>query len=297
VDLPNIEYFRINPETIATGECALLEWGAVTNAFEAIIDQEIGGVATPGGMEVCPTETTSYVLTANGLGGTVTSTVTITVSSTAPNLVIESITFSPDPPVEGQDNQVRIAMRNTGSVDAGPFSWEWQPGSETPIGGRVQDGLKAKQGRVETAVWRPPDAHDSLLTVARVDTGNEVTEANESDNRMQANTKVAQASLGDLVLQEFYLHSDDLVVIRLFNPGGRITAPTIEYQLYQDGALAASGSFGMAAAGSTDFVTDFVVAGEHSIRVVIDPANLIAESDESNNEGTLTCSSSSRSCW
>jgi subtilase family serine protease len=295
--LPNIAYFRINPETINPGECALLEWGAVTNAFEAIIDQGIGGVATPGGMEVCPTETTSYVLTANGLGGTVTSTVTITVSITAPNLSIESITFKPDPPVQGQDNEVRIAIRNTGGVDAGPFSWEWQPGTETPIGGRLLDGLEAGQSRVQTAVWRPGDAYDRLLTVARVDIGNEIAETNESDNELQANTEVAQASLGDLVLQEFYLHSDDLVVIRISNPGGRITAPTFEYQLFQDGSLAASGSFAVPAADSMDFWTDFVVAGEHSIRVVIDPENLVAESDESNNDGTLTCSSSSRSCW
>jgi hypothetical protein len=295
--LPNIEYFRINPETIAAGECALLEWGAVTNAYEAIIDQEIGGVATPGSMDICPSETTSYVLTANGLGGTVTSAVIVTVITTAPNLVIDSIDFAPDPPVQGQDNEVKITIQNTGGADTGPFSWEWQPGVETPIGGRVLDGLRAGQSHVGTAVWRPSDAYSSLLTVARVDIGDEVGEVNESDNELQTSTQVIQSSLGDLVLQEFYLNSDDLVIIRVSNPGGRITDPSFDYQLYQDGALVTSGSFDMPGTGSMDFWTDFVVVGEHSIRVVLDPANIIAESDENNNEGTLTCSSSSRSCW
>jgi len=295
--LPNIEYFRISPENIVAGECALLEWGAVNIAYEAIIDQEIGGVGTPGSVEVCPTETTSYVLTANGLGGTVTSTVTVTVSTTTPNLTIESIVFIPDPPVQGRDNEVRITIRNAGGEDAEPFSWEWQPGSETPIRGRLPDGLKAGQSTVETAVWHPGDVYDSLSTVARVDIGSEVAEIDESDNELRVNIEVTQSSLGDLVLQEFYLHFDDRVVMRVSNPDGRIVAPTFEYQLKQDGAPAASGSFNTPEIGSMVFWTDFVVAGEHTIRIVIDPANLISESDESNNAGTLTCSSTSHSCW
>lgn len=295
--LPNIEYFRINPETIAPGECALLEWGAVTNAYEAIIDQDIGGVATPGGMEVCPALTTSYLLTANGLGGTVTSTVTVAVITTTPNLTIESITFVPKPPVQGQDTEVRISIRNAGGGDAGPFSWEWQPGTESPIGGRLSDGLKASQTIVEIAVWRPSEAYDSLQTVARVDVGNEVAEANESDNELQENTEVTQSALGDLVLQEFYLHFDDRVVMRVSNPGGRIAAPTFDYQIFEDGVPAVLGSFDTPEIGSMVFWTDFVVTGERTIRVVIDPENLIAESDESNNAGTLTCSSASHSCW
>jgi hypothetical protein len=52
----------------------------VTQATSAIIDQGIGGVGTPDTRRVCPTETTTYTLTASGPGGTVTASVTVMVS-------------------------------------------------------------------------------------------------------------------------------------------------------------------------------------------------------------------------
>ncbi|MFC2030312.1 FHA domain-containing protein [Chloroflexota bacterium] len=77
---PQIEFFRANPEAIVPGECATLEWGAVTQATAAFIDQDIGGVGTPGRHSVCPSETTTYTLTAQGPGGVVTAQTTVTVS-------------------------------------------------------------------------------------------------------------------------------------------------------------------------------------------------------------------------
>ena len=77
---PGIEFFRASPQSIARGECATLQWGAVTQAASAIIDQGIGGVGTPDTRRVCPTETTTYTLIASGPGGTVTASVTVMVS-------------------------------------------------------------------------------------------------------------------------------------------------------------------------------------------------------------------------
>jgi hypothetical protein len=86
---PQIEFFRATPETIAAGECAILEWGAVTGATEAVIEPGIGGVATPGSQTVCPAQTTEFVLTATGPGGVTTASATVTVQ--------------PGPPPEGWD--------------------------------------------------------------------------------------------------------------------------------------------------------------------------------------------------
>ena len=77
---PVIASFTANPSTITAGQSSTLSWGAVTNATGAVIDQGIGGVATPGSVAVKPTKTTTYLLTATGCGGTTTKQVTVNVT-------------------------------------------------------------------------------------------------------------------------------------------------------------------------------------------------------------------------
>ena len=76
---PHIASFTCSPCTIAAGSTATLNWGMVSNATSASIDQGIGDITTPGQMNVTPGTTTTYTLTANGPGGTSQATVTITV--------------------------------------------------------------------------------------------------------------------------------------------------------------------------------------------------------------------------
>jgi hypothetical protein len=187
---PEISFFQANPSIIVAGECTDLEWGAVTNATAATIDQGIGGVATPGSRNVCPASTTTYVLTATGVGGTTTASATVTVQAAEPDLSVESIVFAPMPPVQNQDNEVRITLRNVGPGPAGPFHWEWQPGSAAPLGGHVPGGLNAGQSLVVTAIWHPGSWYANLPTVARVDVGNAVAESDETNNELQMNVQV-----------------------------------------------------------------------------------------------------------
>jgi hypothetical protein len=61
---PVIESFSVSPQTIVAGQSAVLKWGAVIGAERADIDNDIGGVATPGNVGVTPVTTTTYTLTA-----------------------------------------------------------------------------------------------------------------------------------------------------------------------------------------------------------------------------------------
>ena len=200
VPLPEIEYFRIAPETITLGECAALEWGEVSNANEATIQPDIGGVGTPGSQQVCPSESTTYVLTAIGTGGTVSATATITVRAALPDLLIESVAFEPNPPVRGQENQVRIIFRNGGAGAAGPFAWSWKPGVNPPFPGNVGGGLGAGDSGTVSLVWQPDSPHASLPTEARVDTGNSVVETDETNNELQVDVPVVEPSEVTVVL-------------------------------------------------------------------------------------------------
>jgi hypothetical protein len=79
VILPPEVSFSAEPDHIDSGQTSLLTWTA-TQADTVVIDQGIGSVANTGSLEVSPTETTTYTLTASGPGGTHTESVTVTVN-------------------------------------------------------------------------------------------------------------------------------------------------------------------------------------------------------------------------
>ena len=187
---PQIAFFQANPSTILSGQCTTLEWGAVTHATAVQIDQGIGGIATPGSQSVCPAATTTYVMTATGPGGTTTATVTVTVQPGQPDLTVESIAFVPDPPIQNQNNEVRITIKNIGNAPAGAFDWDWQPGSATPFEGSLP-GLDAGQSQVVTVTWNPASWYGNLPTKARVDTGNAVAESDETNNELVVTVAVS----------------------------------------------------------------------------------------------------------
>jgi len=81
---PGIESFTASPTTITVGQSAILRWGAVTGAISAEIDNDIGGIATPGSIVVNPTTTTTYTLTASCGDKSKSLQVTINVNPAAP---------------------------------------------------------------------------------------------------------------------------------------------------------------------------------------------------------------------
>lgn len=80
VGVPNIASFTASATSITSGMSVVLQWGLVSNAESAEIDQGIGGVETPGSRVVTPTTTTTYTLTARCGANTRTARVTIVVN-------------------------------------------------------------------------------------------------------------------------------------------------------------------------------------------------------------------------
>jgi len=76
---PTIQSFTANPATITVGGSSTLQW-AVTGADSVQIDQGVGAVAASGSKQVSPAATTTYQLTAQGAGGTVTKQVQVQVN-------------------------------------------------------------------------------------------------------------------------------------------------------------------------------------------------------------------------
>jgi hypothetical protein len=69
--------FSISPSSICLGNSATLSWSATGYVNSVSIDQGIGGVSTSGNRSVSPSSTTTYTITATGIGGTTTRSVTL----------------------------------------------------------------------------------------------------------------------------------------------------------------------------------------------------------------------------
>ncbi|HUE42461.1 MAG TPA: peptidoglycan-associated lipoprotein Pal [Candidatus Sulfotelmatobacter sp.] len=71
-----------SPSTVSPGASVNLTWSS-TNATDVSIDPSVGRVAVEGSTPATPTESTTYVATANGPGGTTTATARVTVTGGA----------------------------------------------------------------------------------------------------------------------------------------------------------------------------------------------------------------------
>ena len=87
---PSIASFTASANNVAPGAAVTLNWGLVSNADTAEIDQGIGGVETPGSRTVNPTTATTYTLTARCGGNAKTAQVTVTVVALPPIVLLPS---------------------------------------------------------------------------------------------------------------------------------------------------------------------------------------------------------------
>jgi len=87
--LPPEVTFSADPQTITLGESSTLAWNVI-DADTISIEPGIGSVDPNGSYEVFPTETTTYMLTAVGAGGTTTESVTVSVNQPLPTVSISA---------------------------------------------------------------------------------------------------------------------------------------------------------------------------------------------------------------
>ena len=109
---PPTATLNVAPTSIGAGESATLSW-TTTDAANISIDNGVGAVAASGAISVSPAATTTYTLTANGIGGSVTKHVTLTVKPPKPQ-----ITFTAFPRSIGEGEHATLSWNvlNTASV-------------------------------------------------------------------------------------------------------------------------------------------------------------------------------------
>ena len=72
-----------NPAAVLQGQCTTLAWSS-TDATSASIAPEVGSVDLNGSRQICPANTTDYLITVTGAGGSRTAAATVTVNSPPP---------------------------------------------------------------------------------------------------------------------------------------------------------------------------------------------------------------------
>jgi serine/threonine protein kinase len=81
---PTVTSFSTSQSKVEAGQTANLKW-ATQNATEIRIEPGIGTVSPNGARDVSPTQTTTYILTAKGSGGSTTAKVNIAVEAKLPS--------------------------------------------------------------------------------------------------------------------------------------------------------------------------------------------------------------------
>ena len=83
---------KASPTTVNPGQSSTLTWTS-TNAVTCTIDPEIGSVSANGSITVTPDQITTYIVTATGPGGTITRSVTVSITPPAVTLTASPTTI------------------------------------------------------------------------------------------------------------------------------------------------------------------------------------------------------------
>jgi hypothetical protein len=113
----------------------------------------------------------------------------------SPDLFVQSITFNPYPPVQGQPVQVRVSVYNQGDAAAGAYNVVWYAGANFPSQACAWpiDSTAAHGGRVLTCNYPGYSSwYGALTTRAIVDSGNSVAESNEGNNTFDMTISVSK---------------------------------------------------------------------------------------------------------
>ncbi len=113
-DLPSVS-ISVTPNPIDLSESTVLTWSS-SNATSVRIDQGIGPVATSGFLTVYPTSTRTYTITAEGPGGTVSSSVVVTVNQ-PPEVTLTAV---PDRVIKGEKVTLTWTSLNADSMSIDP---------------------------------------------------------------------------------------------------------------------------------------------------------------------------------
>ena len=194
--------------------------------------------------------------------------------------------------------EVNAVVRNTGDQNAGPFRTTFRIG-ETAFDEQFSFGLPAGSYATLDGVLQPYDlnlAPGTYPISVSIDADDQVAEQDEANNLIKGALTIQALELHpiSLAFDKSIVHLDEEVKVtsKITNEGKGI-AKTLEVAFYVNRVKFAAmdvGPIGFNQTVTAEGVLDLEKLGfgdapkEYEIRVVVDPANLLHELDEANNE-------------
>ena len=209
-----------------------------------------------------------------------------------PDLVIEAITGVPASPSLGDMVTFTVTIKNQGSDRAGSSRvYFYIDGSSR--GYQDVPELDTGAAVTKTLTWTAQAGSYDIKAVA--DNNNEVSEGDETNNEKTLNFSIL---VPDLIIEtitwssENPSESDDVTFIVTIKNQGSSQAGNFSVAYYIDDTYLTSAPVSLIDPSATENQTFTWTArgGSHDIKAVVDQDNSITESQESNNERTVTLS-------
>ena len=210
-----------------------------------------------------------------------------------PDLAFEAVTWSPLDPSLGDKVTLTSYVRNKGSLRAGAFQIYFYV-DDNAVNYQEIPQLDAGARITNTFEWDASTGPHTLTLLA--DGANAISEGDESNN---AETLAFSITAPDLTIETITWPSgepptsDNVVFTVTIRNQGDAKARYSSVSYYVDGQYLASGQINPLepdAEAKETFSTWMSQAGPHTVRMVIDEGNHILESNEANNEQTVTFS-------
>ena len=214
----------------------------------------------------------------------------VTLSVSAPDLVIRDITWSPVSPSTGETVNFIVTIENRGNNGASrSYVAYYIDGSSR--GNNDVPEMDAGAIVIKTFTWTAQAGSHAIKTY--VDMENQIPEGNESNNEKTVSVPAPDLIIDALTWSPLNPSKDDSVTfsVTIKNRGsGRAEPSSVAFDI--DGSAQDYENIQEIEAGATATKT-FVweaQAGSHTARVIADGLNQIFESNESNNEQSLSLS-------
>ena len=217
-------------------------------------------------------------------------------ATSAADLAVEKLSFNPALPIQGTSTNISATVINAGGTDIEtPFSVEIKDGT-TVLHTFTVPALAAGQRTNITLTANLPAGEHSITVTA--DSGNVVTETNKNNNTISRSVTVeSSASPADLTVTVSCDKNapnvmDKVTFSAVIANGGTTDAGSFLVRILVNGAAIGDDYTISALPGGGTFQLQIPYTvtqeGSNTVQVIADVQNNIAESNESNNTGTLT---------